>query len=369
MSAQPPSQVPQTVRGSPRGRRLSVITDKDALPDSSTLAALQGPLDQPDFDFLSTTIAPGDKQRDAHATYTHRSSSGSSFEHGACPLLPVKKTRYYSYALSNEDKEALARGEMNHNLKEYSAKDMILHHESRKALVPHNTSKLDKIEVFANIEREKQYSQQAMDKKVRNPANIPDIPRIFIINEHGHKQKLTDCEQTSQSMYDLRSSSAPAPQLSPPVSLSPPSVSPPLTRTWSFDASPPNTRLTHVRAASNGDYFSSRPIRRTRPERLRQPSSPVADTSNRVRSPLANELSRHQHNPEVTFDTFLVAHKSGKGEVVRGSDHAKKDKDSKHTTPSSSRDQSPSQVKSPRHLLRKVRTRKRISQCDEPEDE
>jgi hypothetical protein len=347
MSAQPSSLVSQTVRGPPCSRCLSIVTNMDALPGQITLATPQGPFDQPNLHFTSATLDSrsatlvDDKQQVRSATHTPRSSSGSSFEQLAPPPLPVKKARYYSYALSDEDREALARSEMNYSPRGHIPKDMILHHESRKALVPHNTNKLEKIEAMASIEREKQYSQQAVNEKVRRPPNTPNIPRISVINEHGFERKPTYCQQASQSMYDLRASSAPAPQLSPPVSLSPPSVSPispPLTRTFSFDASPPNSRLTHVRAASNGDYFSSRPIRRTRPERLRQPSSPIADTPSRVRSPLANELSRHQHNPEATFDAFLVPHKSGKGEVFRGSDNAKKNTTSENTTPSSSRD-------------------------------
>jgi hypothetical protein len=345
ISAQPSSQISQTVRGRPRGRYSSIVTNMDALPGQITLATLQGPFEQPNLHFMSATLDSesrtlvDDKQQDRNATHTPRSSCGSSFEQLASPPLPAKKARYYSYALSDEDKEALARSEMNYNLKGYTPKDMVLHHESRKSLVSHNTNEREKIEAIANIEREKQYSQQAMNKKVRRPPNISNIPRISIINEHGHKRQPTYRRQASQSMYDLRSSSAPAPQLSPPVSLSPPSVSPSspsLTRTFSFDASPPESRLTHIRASSNGNYFSSRPICRTRPERLRKPSSSFADTPNRVRSPLVDELSRHQHNPEATFDAFLVPHRSGKGEVFRGSDNAKKNTTSKNTTPISS---------------------------------
>jgi hypothetical protein len=186
-----------------------------------------------------------------------------------------------------------------------------MHHESRKDLVPQG-NKLRKMDAIATIEQDKQLSQRALNKKVRSSAFLPTLR---LVNEKGQVDPVTYHPQASQSMYDLRFSSAPSPKEQFRAPVSPPL--PILARKFSFDASP--SPVSHTRAASTGDYFSYRPY---------QPTPSSCGNSSRVRSPFSNRASIHQHNPDTTFDAFLVPHKSGKGEAYRGGANAKKQKGS-----------------------------------------
>jgi hypothetical protein len=69
-------------------------------------------------------------------------------------------------------------------------------------------------------------------------------------------------------------------------------------------------------------------VRRASARQLPQvsPLSPEP-SSQRVRNPLAPQSTTHRHNRSATFDTFLVPHKSGKGETFRGASNAKKQKE------------------------------------------
>ncbi|KAF2830124.1 hypothetical protein CC86DRAFT_272770, partial [Ophiobolus disseminans] len=261
--------------------------------------------------------------------------------------------RYYAQALSDQDKHALSQGELNHNLKTYSLKDAIVHHDSRTDLVPrHGIDKLDKMEAHAHIVQERERSRQLLERKVRGSK----YPKSRLSKSRGYDDhRMAYRSQASQSMYGLRSSSVP-PQQPPPVpaaSFASPSL-PRMTRQFSFvedvtpvsDSTPPPN---HLRAASTVDYFTHPvvdPITRftgtgTRPPCRRDISSfaataiaprpstttPVASSS-RADSPLSKVVSppQHEHNPNVTFDSFLVPHKSGKGEAFQGTSNAKKPK-------------------------------------------
>ncbi|KAJ4353128.1 hypothetical protein N0V95_003662, partial [Ascochyta clinopodiicola] len=46
--------------------------------------------------------------------------------------------RYYASALTPTDHAALARGEKNHNLQSWTPKDLVLHAELKRKLVPVN---------------------------------------------------------------------------------------------------------------------------------------------------------------------------------------------------------------------------------------
>jgi hypothetical protein len=335
-----------------RGRQLAVTSNSEgsSLPVPTGAANLQQPQDQSTFHFfhaLTTdySIMLEEESEVLQTFYISRSSSISSLEQAIPPPKSVKKGRYYSYALSEEDKDALTRGEKNHNLKSYTPKDLIMHHESRKELVPAGAiNKLDKVDALAHIERAKKYSQQALGKKVRDTAKLP---WFRLVNEDEVDSRLTYQSQAFQSMSNLRSSNTPAPQL--------PSASPlPLTmsRVFSFDTLPPAPpRSSHIRATSSGDYFS-RPIRR-QPSRTPLPLS--SGTSYRVRSPLATDFSSHHVNPNATFDAFLVPHKSGKGEVVRGTANAKKAKDSMEDVEDPEQENMPVKEKVfPRHIFSRM---------------
>ncbi|KAF1917130.1 hypothetical protein BDU57DRAFT_256557 [Ampelomyces quisqualis] len=294
-----------------RGRRLPV-NDSSFQAQPGTASTVQTLLQHHlDFEFPSfswdsdSNVEPGSEYQGYHT----RSSSKAS--NSIVQQLPPPKPRYYSHALTAEDKDALARGEKNHNLRVYTPKDVVMHHESRKALVPQGTGtdKLRKMETLATIEQDKQLSQRALDKKA------------------------------SQSMCDLRSSSAPAPKDHFQAPVSPPL--PTLARKFSFDMSSPPA--SHARATSTGDYFSHRPY---------QPSPSSSGSSSRARSPLSNTSSIHRHNPSTTFDAFLAPHKTGKGEAYRGAANAKMPKVSQSSTPNHSL--SPAKEKSPRRRFSRM---------------
>jgi hypothetical protein len=315
--------VPESVRG----RRSSIADSKASVPASdSTSASTQAPqLGHLDFEFSSATgssdldFVPGSKLRGPSPIYGYHAYSDSSLALNVPPPQPLKKGRFYSNALSNADKAALAHGELNHNHEVWTPKDVVMHHESRKSLVPQGpgVDKLRKMDALASIERDKQHSQQALNRKVRGSAILPSFR---LTNDTGENDRVAYHSQAIQSMYDIRSPSAPAPTREP---------MPTLARTFSFDATePPPVEAVHIRAPSTGDCFSHRAAR---PRSTHPPSTSSSDSSTRVRSPLAPDVSRHRHNPSATFDTMLAPHKSGKGEVLRGSPNAKKMKGSSST--------------------------------------
>jgi hypothetical protein len=242
---------------------------------------------------------------------------------------PIRKplSRYYAEALSAEDKQALAQGEKNHNLREWSGEDLVTHHDARKGLVPHVMPKVEKSHALAGIEYDKQHSQRALSKMPEKVRHIFRRPRssLTIDNAKDDEDARAHSGQYSQSTYDLRSSET--------------------SHTPSFqeDAEPHPHRHPHARAASNGDYFSQSSGRRTSAYNTRR-ISPLASTSGpassnsstRIGSPLSQEV-RFRANPETTFDSFLAPHKSGKGEVFHDSENAMKVK-----TPKASHSPSPS---------------------------
>jgi hypothetical protein len=250
-----------------------------------------------------------------------------------------KKERYYS-KLSVEDKEALSRGEENHNLKKWSFKDFVIHQETRKELIPRVMNKVDQTNALAGIERDKQHGQLALSNMTDSfvgqaVRKLFRIPLINVITDNGKEEEptYTGRQYGSQSAYDLRSLNASASQLP----LSPPSPPSPV-------LDPLRThQSSHTRAVSSGDYFSHQPGRRTahhtrRPSPLASSPKPHSDasTSSRVRSPLSQEL-QFRHNPEVTFDSFLAPHKAGKGETHRESENAQKSKGSPDDSPKPTR--------------------------------
>lgn len=116
-------------------------------------------------------------------------------------------------------------------------------------------------------------------------------------------------------MVDVRSSSAPPQRQSMPSLVQPSAAGPGLMR-----YSNANTR-----AASTSEHFA-RPS--TLLPTIPSPSSltPASSrSSNRGRSPLGQPpLEAFEVNPSATFDSFLVPHKSRKGEVHVQSPHAQK---------------------------------------------
>lgn len=292
------------------------------------------PIMQLDFGFSSTrrnsTSTQSQENVQQYLTgYDNLSSSDDNADTPFTPYTPYtpppessKAARYYSHALSNEDRLALAQGELNHNLQTWAPEDLVKHHESRKLLVPQGVgaNKLRKMEAFAKIEEEKKHSQRALDKKVRGKALLPSF---HLTNDKGQQGYIAYHPQASQSMYDLRSASTLVPQPSRHVPASPTPVRT-LRRKYSWEPEQaPSNPHQNVRTAGGIDsgYSSFQPG----PEKLLTPSSRTSNRvpSSRVFNPLLNKDTAQQHDPDMTFDTFLVPHKSGKGEAYRGSNNAK----------------------------------------------
>lgn len=236
---------------------------------------------------------------------------------------PSRSTRYYSHALSDEDKLALAQGELNHNLQTWAPEDLVKHHESRKSLVPQGigANKLRKIEAFAKIEEEKQRSQRASDKKVRGKAMLPSFR---LTHGKGQQEYIAYHPQASQSMYDLRSASAPI-TLQPDLPPASPQAVPTLRRKYSWEPAPATTaphQNVRTVGGTESDYFSFQRGHVVPPTPRSRTSSCVPSSG--VPCLLSAKDTAHQHNPDTTFDTFLMPHISGKGEAYRGADNAKK---------------------------------------------
>lgn len=234
--------------------------------------------------------------------------------------------RYYSRALSSEDTAALVSGEKNHNLKVWTLRDMVIHHESRKALVPrciHNVAPADN-----ESEAPQHHSKGIFSRLSTKARKVFRLPRtkVTVNTDKDDEPQPPSTHQRphiSQSTSDLRSSSAP-PQL-PYIAPAPP-----------LALEGVESTAGHIRAASNSTYFLASPSRS--PYRAYRPpppasrsgsgsaSTPVSSSSSTtVRSPLSQVLAvPHSYNPAVTFDAFLVPHKSGKGEVLRDSVDAEK---------------------------------------------
>jgi hypothetical protein len=301
-----PFPISKAVRGETHNQTLpQVAGSTEDLSWFSFRATLTEPFDQPNLDFLASIEAKNAANRPANgkrpeqqdstdpSSQEERSSSSmSSFSFEVSP----KSQRYYAQALSTDDKQALILGTKNHNLIEWSAKDLVTHHESRKALVPRIMPKVDKTNALAAIEHDKQDSQRALTEitdKVRKVFRI--IPRIKVTNADPKKEEeptWLPAEHWADSSLDLRQA----------LPMPPPDAH----------------RSSHIRAASSGDYFSTQPPARrggarSRPSPLASSSSgpPSSDCSTtRVRSPLAQEL-QFRANPDMTFDSFLVPVKEG----------------------------------------------------------
>ena len=256
---------------------------------------------------------------------------------------PAPKPRYYAQALSVEDLKALARGEKNHNLQEWSDERLFTHHGDRRGLIPQAMPLEEKMSALAEIDHEMQQSQRAVAKtkeKVRTKLHIPRIKKTTD-NAKDEEHVRTQFWQSSPT-YDFRSSMLP-----PPLPRSTPTAQP------EEYEEPRNRRYSHARAASSGDYFYQPSSSRTsayntrRISPLASPSGPSSSSSsNHVRSPLNQEVL-FRADPATTFGSFLVPHKSGTGEVLAESKNAKKDK-----TPTASLSPSPKALAKVRRLTK-----------------
>jgi hypothetical protein len=83
------------------------------------------------------------------------------------PYRPAKQMRYYSWALSEEDKQALATGETSRNVKDWNANDLVRFYESQLELVPRGLD--DRDAVIEKIQKDKEHAEEYLlrgDKQV-----------------------------------------------------------------------------------------------------------------------------------------------------------------------------------------------------------
>jgi hypothetical protein len=248
------------------------------------------------------------------------------------PILsqPLKKGRYYAHALSDEDKQALAVGKKNHNQKQWAPIDLFQYHDSRIELVPYCE---ERAEILKFIAEDKRSSMQSDDSPLSNGRNAQanvgtqvcprsGMPAIKLTSSqvgntatHGDEkihQRPFLSRNATQSMIDLR---IPSPQ----ASVTPSRSSALVEHTQSLDSREGNLRrFVRSRPASTGDRLTSYQGRQTQAQSRN--SSLSTESSSRVRSPLA-----HEYKANVTFDSFLVPHKSGMGETYHDGENAEKE--------------------------------------------
>ena len=228
------------------------------------------------------------------------SSDSSSAISSAQSSISKKYTgsRYYAHNLTDEDHHALAVGELNHNLREWSASDLVNYHADRIELVPASDEREERIEV---IIREKYKSERLLLKAARQSrlsfVGSP-LVRLEVVQEDDHEDKTYKAQvrsESTQSMVDLRAVSTPSLPLSPMS---------------------PSSQV-------SGELFPS-PI--TQASAGRRPGFQQAYRFSRLSSSFSVD-TEYVARPDVTFDSFLAPHVSGKGETHKDSDNAKKEGD------------------------------------------
>jgi hypothetical protein len=219
-------------------------------------------LTQADIEYAAVPDPQTNNKR-AHRLSPSRNFSLPNFH----PMQPPKMARYYASALTHDENAALAEGQKNHNLKSWTAKDLILHKEAMKAIKPTNLY-------------------------LGSDEQVCIIPVIVVTD--GQKAR-THKQQLYHKLHKSRVSSAPAVQ-----------------QTTNGQITQERAQvLAASRTASSGGYFATK----HRPVSYRPPYPSASGA--RVRSPLANEANHYQLRKDVTFDGILVPHRSGKGETYR----------------------------------------------------
>ncbi|KAL1605375.1 hypothetical protein SLS60_004923 [Paraconiothyrium brasiliense] len=251
---------------------------------------------------------------------------------------PVSR-RYYSSSLSDEDRTALAIGELNHNLREWTGNKLVQYHVSRIELVPYTDKRQ---EIIAVLLDEKRGGERFMLKSAQQAKRFVGSPltKLEMIKE-VEAYNVQTRDEDSRAMVDLRTVSTPSLPLSP-ISPTPqfsqesfpfPVVEAQNMRKSTFGSvqnsgsRPPLSPVDHSPYTSESSRDSSRNRGRARD---RRPLVRKADRNpNRILSSLAPDALPYFPKADVTFDTFLAPHASGKGETHRDSIYVKKDEESR----------------------------------------
>lgn len=338
-----------------RSKRPSVVDGKVLEPEWDQVSQTHGSFNQ---DILSR-IAQAQTEHDIpHPTVdlprSQSSSPGlpprsSSLNWGTsmdpASLQQLANRRYYNNALSGEDRTALAIGDLNHNLREWTGDRLVQYHVSRIELVPYTN---ERQEIIAEILDEKRGSERFVLTSARQAkhfvSSLLSVRQMFEEMKTHNKQTR---DKASRSMVDLRAASTPSLLLSPTSPASPISPKSPTSRDYFHFhmVQAHNTRQnTRGAASNNGDYFSRQSVSSSMLQSPHTSESSRDSSRNRGRAPdrrplirkadrngsrarpsLAPEALPYLAKADVTFDTFLAPHVSGKGETHRDSIYIKKE--------------------------------------------
>lgn len=158
----------------------SLALDNKSLLSKDHMSSLQAPFDQSDVSLMESDGRPNSvKSSESHESgsileannqYYGNLQTNEDPRQGDAPTdlisfmqqpflyKPANQMRYYSRALSEEDKQALAAGEKNYNLKEWNAGDLVRFHESRLELVPRSLE--DRDAVIKDIQKDKENAER-----------------------------------------------------------------------------------------------------------------------------------------------------------------------------------------------------------------
>lgn len=290
----------------------------------------------------------------AEATHSHDRVAARTADANRIVIAPPPAkepmARYYSHALSAEDKHALVVGEENLNLQKWTYDRVLPFHDSRLALIhPGPEGQKDMIEKLMD---ERQKSEIALEEtKKKGPVRTLLLRTLSFGNVA--RPSNANLKQVYQPYRNVRHSTAPGTPgavSSPSVQTSPqtsPPISPRVSLMPEFSISTPalifsgpsaekceagdDAQVTAVpeRTEDNVTHLGVQPIPR-RPQS--HPPHALISGANRVSAYIGSPLNprlipyrapSHQARPNVTFDEFLVPHASGKGETYRGLENAK----------------------------------------------
>jgi len=189
----------------------------------------------------------------------------TSFKEPVPQMKP--KARYYSKALTDEDKKALAAGEENHNLRKWTKEDLVRYHESRVELLPWASHRAEAIATLNKAKYAIEQSHTVWNQVLR-----------FI----GHPLKRDSSSQ--KEAYAKQTRAQVALSIVDPLSVS------------------------------------------SEPPKADSPSSSLSgaelQTPNRVRSSPPSAARPYQLNESLTFDNFTSPHILGKGDAYRDAENA-----------------------------------------------
>jgi hypothetical protein len=196
--------------------------------------------------------------------------------------------------LTDEDRQALAVGELNHNHREWTNADLANYHASRPELIPSDERREERIEVFLN---ERRRSERMVFRVADQSKQIVGSPliRLEVVDEDEHEDET----------YEAQARNAASRPSNPRVS------------------STPNLSLTPTSPSAETSQSSFR-FPDSQSSSGRRPGLRPGDRYSFVSSSTSVDTQDFVASPDVTFDSFLAPHKSGKGEAHKDSDQARK---------------------------------------------